>query len=303
MFLAQHANDWGVMAERASEIDAVRMQQWTDLVERHTGIVIPDERRAFLDAGLRSRMQQLRIADYDSYFRMLARERGISEEWSRLVDRLTVHETAFFRHAPSLRLLTDEILPAFVAQHGAKAAGLQVWSLGCASGEEPYTLAMLIQQYLDRQGSEQLFGITATDISRPTLQVAREGSYSERRLAGLPEEFRARFCTDLGDGRWRIVDALRRRICFAHLNILHAGGFPLRNLDMIYCQNMLIYFPRYQRLLILEMLAQRLAPGGVLVLGPGDLPCWAHAEFERIRFEGTLAFRRRLASTASVKGT
>lgn len=305
MFLAQHA-DWGVMADRAPELDDVRMQLWTELVERHTGIVIPDERRAFLGAGLRSRMQQLRIADYDSYFRLLAAERGISEEWSQLVDRLTVHETAFFRHTPSLQLLTDEILPDFVARHGAKATGFQVWSLGCSTGEEPYTLAMLIQHYLDQMGSERLFGITATDISRPTLQSAREGIYSERRLAGLPAEFRARFCTDagdVGDGRWRIVDSLRRRICFAHLNVLQARGFPLHNLDMIYCQNMLIYFPRYQRLQILEMLAQRLAPGGVLVLGPGDLPCWAHTEFERIRFEGTLAFRRQVAGTASVKGT
>lgn len=302
MFLAQHA-DWGVMANRAPELDDVRMQQWTELVERHTGIVIPTERHAFLDAGVRSRMRQLRIADYDSYFRLLAKERGISEEWSRLVDRLTVHETAFFRHAPSLRLLTDEILPAFVARQGAKAMGFQVWSLGCSTGEEPYTLAMSIQAYLDRIDSGPLFGITATDISRATLQSAREGIYGERRLAGLTPELRARFCTDLGDGRWQVVESLRRRICFAQLNILAARGFPLDNLDLIYCQNMLIYFPRYQRLQILEMLAQRLAPGGVMVLGPGDLPCWAHSEFERIRFEGTLAFRRQVAGTASVKGT
>ena len=291
------------MADRAPELDDVCMQVWVDLVEQRTGIVIPAERHTFLSAGLRSRMQQLRITDYDSYYRLLADERGILEEWSQLVDRLTVHETSFFRHAPSLQLLTDEILPAFVARHGAKATGFQVWSLGCSTGEEPYTLAMLIQRYLDQIGSDQLFGITATDISRPTLQSAREGVYSERRLAGVSEEFRARFCTDRGDGRWQIAESLRRRICFAQLNILQARGFPLHNLDLIYCQNMLIYFPRYQRLQILETLAQRLAPGGVMVLGPGDLPCWAHSDFERIRFEGTLAFRRQLADTASVKGT
>jgi len=125
------------------------------------------ERRTFLGAGLRSRMQQLRIADYDSYYKLLAEERGIAEEWSQLVDRLTVHETAFFRHAPSLQLLTDEILPAFIAHYSAKAMGFQAWSLGCSTGEEPYTLAMLIQRYFDQMGSERLFGITPpTSVDR-----------------------------------------------------------------------------------------------------------------------------------------
>ncbi|MBI5461641.1 MAG: protein-glutamate O-methyltransferase CheR [Gammaproteobacteria bacterium] len=291
------------MADRAPALDDVRMQRWADLVEHRTGITIPVERHAFLGAGLRGRMQQLGIADYDGYYRLLANERGVSQEWSQLVDRLTVHETAFFRHAPSLQLLTDEVLPAFVARNTAKATGFQVWSLGCSTGEEPYTLAMLIQRYLDQAGSDQLFGITATDISRPALQSAREGSYTERRMAGVAPEYRARFCVDTGDDHWRIAESLRRRICFAQLNILEARGFPVSNLDLIYCQNMLIYFPRYQRLQILDMLAQRLAPGGVLVLGPADMPCWAHSEFERIRFEGTLAFRRQVAGTASVKGT
>ncbi|MBI5041475.1 MAG: protein-glutamate O-methyltransferase CheR [Gammaproteobacteria bacterium] len=302
MFLAQQA-DWGVMADRAPDLDDARMQQWADLVERRTGIVIPAERRAFLGAGLRGRMQQLGIVDHDSYYRLLAKERGVAEEWSQLVDRLTVHETSFFRHTPSLQLLTDEILPTFVARNNGNATGFQVWSLGCSTGEEPYTLAMSIQRYLDRVDSDALFGITATDISRPTLKSAREGIYSERRMGGVAADFRARFCVDKGDGRWQITESLRRRICFAQLNILEARGFPLSNLDLISCQNMMIYYPRYQRLQILELLAQRLAPGGVMVLGPADLPCWAHSEFERIRFEGTLAFRRQMAGTASVKGT
>lgn len=302
MLLAQQA-DWCDMAGRVPDLDNVQMQLWVDLVEQHAGIVIPDERRSFLGAGLRGRMQVLGIAEYSGYYRKLASQRGVSEEWSKLVDRLTVHETSFFRHAPSLRLLTDEVLPAFVARSGSKAIGFQVWSLGCSSGEEPYTLGMVIQNYFDQIGNDQLYGITATDISRPTLQVAREGIYNERRLAGISAEFRACFCKKTDDGRWQIANSLRRRICFAQLDILHVQRFPLNSLDLIYCQNMLIYFPRNQRLQILEGLAQRLTPGGVLLLGPGDLPHWAHPEFERIRFEGTLAFRRQTAATASVKGT
>jgi chemotaxis protein methyltransferase CheR/type IV pilus assembly protein PilK len=96
-----------------------------------------------------------------------------------------------------------------------------------------------------------------------------------------------------------MADVLRRRICFAQLNALHIEGFPLRDVDLIFCQNMLIYFPRFRRLQIIEALVKRLAPGGVLVLGPGDLPSWAHPEFTRVRFEGTLAYQRQAAATAS----
>jgi chemotaxis protein methyltransferase CheR/type IV pilus assembly protein PilK len=294
MFLAQSA-DWGVMADRWPDLDDVRVQLWTDLVERRTGIVIPAERGAFLGAGLRVRMRETGAADYDVYYRRMSAERAWSEEWTQLVDRLTVHETSFFRHEPSLQLLSEHVLPALLAERN----GLQVWSVGCATGEEPYTLAMLIQEQIEIDGRECLFGITATDISQPALQAARAGVYGGRRIETLSVDMRMRFCEELGDGKLRIAESLRRRICFAQLNVLQAGGFPLRNLDLIYCQNMLIYFPRVQRLQIVETLAQRLAPGGVLILGPGDLPCWSHSEFERIRFEGTLAFRRLGADMAN----
>lgn len=291
--------DWGVMADRLPDLDTARVHMWMDLVEVRTGIAIPAERKSFLEAGLRARIQRLGLADYDAYYRLLSTERRWSEEWSQLVDRLTVHETAFFRHEPSLRLLMDEILPTFASASPAANQGFQAWSLGCATGEEPYTLAMLMHRYFAAEGRNRLYGITATDISQPSLQTARAGIYSARRAQGIPGDFRTQFCAELGDGCLQMKDELCRRICFAQLDVLHMNGFPLRNLHLIYCQNMLIYFPRNRRLQIIESLTSRLAPGGVLVLGPGDLPCWSHPEFARIRFEGTLAFRRQAAELAS----
>lgn len=294
MFLAQSA-DWCATAGQPPELDDGRMHAWTALVEQRTGIVIPAERKTFLCAGLRARMLRVGDADYDAYFRRMSAEQAWSEEWTHLVDRLTVHETSFFRHQPSLQLLSEHLLPELLEARN----GLQVWSVGCSTGEEPYTLAMLIQEQIEIDGRERLFGITATDISQPALQTAREGVYGGRRVDTIPVDLRVRYCEELGDGKLRIADRLRRRICFAQLDVLKAGRFPLRGLDLIYCQNMLIYFPRVQRLQIVETLAQRLAPGGVLLLGPADLPCWSHPEFERVRFEGTLAFKRRGATAAN----
>lgn len=298
MHLAKQA-DWGDMTDRLPDLDDRHVQSWLDLVEERTGVVILPERKAFLMAGLRARMQDLGLGDYDSYYKLLSRDQAWSREWSHLIDRLTVHETSFFRHAPSLQLLTQEILPGFVTRNAGSSRGFQVWSLGCSTGEEPYTLAMLTQQYFDQLGDGRRYGVTATDISQPSLNTARLGIYGERRMRGVSKSLREKFCVELGDGQVQIADELRRRICFAQLNALHIESFPLRDVDLIFCQNMLIYFPRFRRLQIIETLVKRLAPCGVLVLGPGDLPCWAHPEFTRVRFEGTLAYQRQAAAKAS----
>lgn len=294
MFLMQSA-DWRAAAGQLAELDDDRMRSWTALVEQRTGIVIGLDRKAFLSAGLWSRMKQAGHSDFDVYYRRMSAEQPWSEEWTHLVDKLTVHETSFFRHEPSLQLLAERLLPEWLEMRNA----LQIWSVGCATGEEPYTLAMLMQEQIEIDGRDRLFGITATDISQPALQTARAGVYGGRRIDGIPVDLRVRYCEELGGGKLRISERLRRRICFAQLDILKSARFPMRNLDLVYCQNMLIYFPRVQRLQIVESLAQRLAPGGVLLLGPADLPCWTHPEFERIRFEGTLAFKRRGADTAN----
>ncbi len=298
MHLATQA-DWGVMTDRLPDLDDRHVQAWLDLIEERAGVVILPERKAFLMTGLRARMQDLGLDDYSSYYKLLSRDQSWSREWSQLIDRLTVHETSFFRHAPSLQLLTQTILPGFVARNESSSRGFQVWSLGCSSGEEPYTLAMMIHQYFDQLGDGRRYGITATDISQPSLQAARLGIYNERRMRGVTKSLRDYFCVELGDGQVQMAEVLRRRICFAQLNALHIEGFPLRDVDLIYCQNMLIYFPRFRRLQIIEALVKHLAPGGVLVLGPGDLPTWAHPEFSRVRFEGTLAYQRQAAATAS----
>jgi chemotaxis protein methyltransferase CheR/type IV pilus assembly protein PilK len=298
MHLAKQA-DWGVMTGRLPDLDDRRVRAWLDLVEARTGVVILPERKAFLMTGLKARMLDLGLDDYDSYYKLLSRDQAWSQEWSQLIDRLTVHETSFFRHAPSLQLLTQTILPGFVDRNTDVSRGFQAWSLGCATGEEPYTLAMVAQQYFDELSDGRRYGITATDISQSSLQTARLGVYGERRMRGVSKSLREKYCIELGDGQVQIADVLRRRICFAQLNALHVESFPLRDMDLIYCQNMLIYFPRFRRLQIIETLVKRLAPGGVLVLGPGDLPSWAHPEFTRVRFEGTLAYQRQAAVMAS----
>jgi len=288
------------MTDQLPELDDARMRTWAELIERRTGVTIPPERKSFMAAGLRACIREAEAADYDDYYQLLTTGCRWSREWAMLMDRITVHETSFFRHAPSLELLTVDILPGFLARNSGFGRCFHAWSLGCSSGEEPYSLAMLIDAHLRQYSGQTLFGITATDISQPALDIGHDGIYGGRRLHGVSDELRERYFRCISDNTYQVIDRLRRRVCFSRVNVVQLEQLPLHDLDLIYCQNMLIYFSRERRLDLLRNIARRLAPGGVLVLGPGDIPSWSHPEFERIRFEGTLAYRRLTGAAGNV---
>ncbi len=265
--------------------------RWVDLLQRRTGVVVPPDRKTFLVTGLRMRMRETGYANFDAYFDQVLNGASGAIEWATLVDRLTVHETRFFRHQPSLDLITDEWLPQHFSQMGGQA--VHAWSVGCATGEEAYSLAMSIDYKLRTLNSgKSYFGVTATDISNPALAVGRSGMYPRERLAELAEPFRSTYTMADGKDSFVIVETLRKRVGFAIFNLLDVARSPLKKLDLIYCQNVLIYFARERRKALLDALADLLKPGGLLVLGPGEVLGFANSQLSRIGGRQTLAYRR-----------
>ena len=136
------------------------------------------------------------------------------------------------------------------------------------------------------------FGVTATDVGTEVLNRARKGRYGRGQLCQIPERYRKANCTILDAGRFEINNTLRRRVCFVEINMLDLNRFTLDDLDLISCQNVLMYFACPQRFRMLSILAERLATGGLLVLGTSDIPRWSHPEMVRIRWQGMLAYMR-----------
>ena len=275
---------------RLPDMDDRQFSDWVDLIERRTGLCIAPERRSFLNTGIRMRMGEIGCDDYREYYRQLAAMPEQASEWSLLVDRLTVHETRFFRHPPSLALLRDTWLERL--SMSAERSPLRAWSVGCATGEEAYTLAMLIDAHLESAQDERGFSVTGSDISQPAVARARAGVYDSRSLAAIEPAFARRYCRMLADGRFEIDPGLRERVDFTQLNLRRLSKAPYQGLDLVYCQNLLIYFDREQRADIAGRLAACLRPGGVLVLGPGELVGWQPEGMERIRHDDTLAWWR-----------
>lgn len=265
--------------------------RWVDLLERRTGVVVPPARKPFLVTGLRARMRETGHLSFDSYYRDLVDGVRGRLEWVTLVDRLTVHQTQFFRHPPSLAMVEHEWLPKRLAASDWDGS-LHLWSLGCSTGEEAYTLAMVLDGAIARQKARYYLGITATDVSRPALEVGRAGLYARQRSDEIPAPYWNKYCAEVDGDSFRIREVLRRRVAFVPFNLLDIATPPLRAVDLIYCQNVLIYFARDRRRYLLGALASLLRPGGLLVLGPGEVLNWHHPALSRFGGKQVLAYLR-----------
>lgn len=281
----------GVWAlQPVADMSATEFRKWQTLLEERTGVVVNEQRRAFLQTNLTARMRELGVTDYTSYYQQVTAGPRGAVEWSTLLDRLTVQETRFFRHRPSF-----EVLEHYLRERLAQ--GLQqpweMWSVGCSSGEEPYSLAITAAEVLRETEQPAHFGVTGTDISLNALSKARDAQYSARRLDQMDEDLSQRYFLAQPDGRLKVIPSLAARVCCARLNVLELAKAPMSGMDVIFCQNLLIYFRRWRRREILNRLAERLAPGGLLVVGVGEVVGWQHPELIPVADERVLAFTRK----------
>jgi len=277
------------------DMDDQQFQQWQALLELRTGMHLALERKTFLQTSIGIRMREIECEAYQDYYDFVTTGANRVVEWATLVDRLTVQETSFFRHHPSYQIVRDYISERATSFNASSP--LAIWSLGCSTGEETYSLAMLADECAKSAGVGQqgtkFFGVTGTDISLPAIAKARNGVYQERKLSNIEPYRRNAYFDQVNNERWQIKESLRDRVCFAQVNVLELHKAPMQGMDVVYCQNLLIYFPRLRRRKIVEQMVRCLAPGGLLVLGLGEVVDWQHEELVRVSGGNSLAFTRR----------
>lgn len=254
--------------------------QWSKLLEERTGIQLSMPQKALLQSQVTIRMRELGCQDYNQYYQQVTDGLSGLMEWSILVDRLTVKETSFFRHRPSLEYVRRFIQNRI--NNDQLNASFDMWSVGCASGEEPCSLAMVANDCFELAGSAAYYGITAMDISNAALSQARTGRFTARKLEHLQVDEVSRYFRLNDDGSYQIADKLRARVCFSHGNVTRIESMPRVSMDVIFCQNLLVYFRRWLRRDILNAFAERLKPGGVLIIGLGEAVEWEHPKLRRV---------------------
>jgi chemotaxis methyl-accepting protein methylase len=279
-----------VTVNQAPDLSDTAFASWQDIIEERLGLQLPEHRRSFLKTCLAIRMREVGYDNYLSYLQFVQQGDAGLIEWNQLIDRITVQETRFFRDPAALSLVKDFLIRRLKKNTSA----LSLWSVGCSSGEEAYSLAILVEEILAKYefSADIRYGVTGTDVSKKGLLAATEGKYHSRRLEALDKRLVERYFDDV-DGFKQVVQGTRERACFVRLNLLELARSPLKNLDVIYCQNVLIYFRKWRRKDIVSELASRLAPGGILVLGLGEMVDWSLPELTRVPGERALAYIKR----------
>ena len=285
----QPGNAWAL--QPLAEMTADEFNNWKSLLETRSGMVVSEQRRSFLQVNLTARMRELGVSDYSAYYQKVIDGACGAIEWVVLLDRLTVQETQFFRHTASFDAVTQFLLTK--TANATTSKPLALWSVGCSSGEEVWSLAICAAEAIRQTGARLEFGVTATDISHSALRKARRAKYELRRLERVPPAWVEQYFSLQPDGEYQVIDRLVKRSCFTRLNMLALAHAPIFGMDVIFCQNVLIFFRRWQRREILNRLVARLAPGGMLVIGVGEVAGWQHPDLEPVADERVLAFTRK----------
>jgi chemotaxis protein methyltransferase CheR len=264
-------------------------------VARFAGIQIPAAKRWYLEGRVRVRMQRIGVDSVARYVSLVRDDQGL-EELGQLVEALRVGETRFFRHGAQVTALRRVVIPDIEARRiGSGQRQVRAWSAGCATGEEPYTVAMLLDEALPSSRGFR-HEVLATDISEDALAVAQAGTFDALSVKTVPPEMRSRYFVAEGD-EWRVTERLRAIVRFERRNLQDAV-YP-RGFDLILCRNVLIYFDRAGRERVIERLAESLLPGGYLFLGYSETLRGFESHFEVIRTEEGNLYRKQVPGGAS----
>jgi chemotaxis protein methyltransferase CheR len=235
----------------------------TSLIEQHSGIHYAPRDLEMLADKLSRRAVEQEFESLLDYYYYLRYDPGGPEELAKLVEALVVHETYFFRESDALEALIGSVLRGPLS----KGHRMRVWSAACATGEEPLTLAML----LDREGLLDRVDIVASDISRRARDRARQGTFAGRSLRAMPPAMRAAYTTDEGGGALKVRGDLRDRITWRQVNLVdHDAVCELGPFDAILCRNALIYFGDESVRRVVAHLSDALRPGGVVLVGTSE---------------------------------
>jgi chemotaxis protein methyltransferase CheR len=241
------------------------------LIYEQSRIRLGPDKRTLVTGRLAKRLRQLQLPDYHEYCQMLRSPAG-KEELHILIDRVSTNHTHFFREMKHFDFLRGKVLPQWRERSGSKNETFHVWSAASSSGEEPYSLAIYLAEYL-APANTNTWQIEASDISTRVLKIAEEGVYEEGKLAGINQELLHRyFQKGLRDwqGHCRIKGEIRERIDFCHLNLLDAS-YPFSTpFHVIFCRNVMIYFDRSTQETLIRQLSEQLVPGGYLMVGHSE---------------------------------
>ncbi len=242
-----------------------------DFIYRRAGIRFESKKIYFLSKRIQKRMDRLGIESSSDYVRMLRFSDPKGEEFQQLVNLLTVNETYFFRDFSQLQAFAEHCLQELCERKASRGEkSLKIWSAGCSTGEEPYTLAIILQEMLD-DFRDWVVDILAGDIDQVVLERARQAVYETRSIRDVPPEYLDRHFQKKSDGSYKVSQAIKKMVRFEHINLSDKETVRKhKGFDFIFCRNVLIYFDDVSRKQLVDYFYTALNPGGFIFLGSSE---------------------------------
>ena len=255
----------GMMAISDAEFSRLR-----DLIHKRFGINLTEQKRSLLVGRLQKLMRNLNLGNFSEYYDYLSHDKT-EAALGELVDLISTNHTYFNREKDHFDFFSQTALPTVIEKlKREKRKDLRIWCAGCSTGEEPYTLLMLMMEYLGNDYSAWDAGILATDISDRALTSARRGVYATDRVIQLPETLRKKYFTPAGPNEMAVVDKVKREATFRRFNLMNTS-FPFKKpFQMIFCRNVMIYFDQPTREALVSRYHQFTEPGGYLFIGHSE---------------------------------
>jgi len=250
------------------DLDDDSFRKISELIYTRFGINLTEKKRALVRGRLHSVIKAAGLKSFGDYFDYVLEDTA-GERLLQLIDRISTNHTYFFREADHFNYLSNELMPNLLGSRQDRGHEIRIWCAGCASGEEPYTIAMVLTDAFPEQVAEGRVKILATDISTSALSLATVGEYPDQKTAGVPERYRRFFVRSAPD-RWKLADRVRSLVLYKRLNLM-SDTFPFRNaFDVIFCRNVMIYFDQAKRRRLLDGFYRHMSLDAHLFIGHSE---------------------------------
>lgn len=267
--------------------------QLRDFIYQQCGIYIAENRKYLVENRLSNRIKDLNLKSYSEYYNFLRFDAGKRLELNKLFEVVTTNETSFYRNPPQLQVFQEVVLKGVIEE--ARKAGkkrLRIWSAGCSTGEEPYTLAIILHEVLRQEISTWDIKITANDLSEAVLASARRGVYSEYALRTTPKDIVARYFKQ-EDNSYKIDPKLKHIVSFGQINL--SDKLQLSRVEksqIVFCRNVIIYFDDDMKKRVINAFYDNLIPNGVLLIGHSESLHNISRAFKPEHHTGTIVYRK-----------
>jgi chemotaxis protein methyltransferase CheR len=278
--------------EKTKELGLETFVSLRNLIYEQSGIYFPDNKKYLLESRLAKRLDEGEFESFDNYLYFLRYDALREQEIASLFDVVTTNETSFFRDANQLQALEAGVLPLVIKANGDKGMKrLKIWSSACSTGEEPYTIAMiLLEKFPQLQGWE--LEIMASDISEGVLNSARKAEYGNYAIRNMPPNYIQKYFIQ-SNGKYIIKPPVKSVVRFSNINLFDTGRVRMiRNVDIIFCRNVLIYFDEEAKKKIISSLYDSLVQDGILIIGHSESLYNISRAFKLIQVNNALVYQK-----------